>query len=191
MNCPQCQGETPVGAAYCCQCAQPLDGDRRKKSRRSWRTALLLVIVPVLAFFLAGMIGNVQSAVERGRTKRTAADIRTIATAWETYATERGSVCPAGWYTAGFDWGNLPPRVVHGLLGRAARESLNTLTDGWGQPFEFAVSCEDQSYGVRSRGPDGIWATDVMARAVATQYDYDIVFIDGCFCLGGKGYCPP
>ncbi|MGZ7080554.1 MAG: prepilin-type N-terminal cleavage/methylation domain-containing protein, partial [Thermoanaerobaculia bacterium] len=48
----------------------------------------VLIVVAIIAILAAIAIANYLTALQRARQKRTMADMRTIATAWEARATE-------------------------------------------------------------------------------------------------------
>src|SRR6266566_4466597 len=86
---------------------------------------------------------NFITARQRSAQKRTMADMRSIATAWEARATEVSS------YSVG------PGAVSYQALSAAlVPKYIPTLPgrDGWGHPFDFAAG--DQQYTIRSRGRD-------------------------------------
>jgi len=53
--------------------------------KRGFTLIELLIVVAIIGIIVAIAIPNMMSAVQRGRQKRTMADIKTIATTWETY----------------------------------------------------------------------------------------------------------
>src|ERR1700710_650354 len=61
----------------------------------------LLIVVAIIGILAAIAIPNLLTAMQRSKQKRTMADIRTIATAWEARATDQNSYAAAG---AGYSW---------------------------------------------------------------------------------------
>src|SRR5688572_33447450 len=56
----------------------------------------LLIVVAIIGILAAIAIPNLLTAMQRTRQKRTMADIRSIATAWESRATDVNSYAAAG-----------------------------------------------------------------------------------------------
>ncbi len=192
MKCPSCHGETPDDGAFCCRCGRSLAAQRPSRpghpralkvgTRAGW-VAIVVVAVFVVAFGV-----NLRSAAQRGRIKRTASSIHDLTVAWEAGFKRSGSWCPPGWARATFDWGNLPPRVLAQYLPDFPGQLR--LDDAWGRPFEFAVQCapgQTEHFGIRSRGPDGEWATE-LARQGRTGFDHDLVMMDGEFVMDTERY---
>jgi hypothetical protein len=131
----------------------------------------------------AGTVNDLAAA------KRTMADMRTVATAWEARATDMNK------YNAGGQ------QVVE--LGYDATPQLDTmisptyikrtpLTDGWGNAFEFRVDSPiggtqpAQTYSIRSKGKDGV--KDPSAPGGATRnFDCDIIYSNGAFVQYPEG----
>jgi type II secretory pathway pseudopilin PulG len=108
-----------------------------------------LVVVALAAAVLPGWVvaRNVLGAVERGRQKRTMGDMRTIATAVESFSIDEGSY-PVGAGVAADLAALLEPTYCRKL----------PVEDGWGNPITYAG--DGKGYVVASRGTDGRWARD-------------------------------
>src|SRR5207248_7670148 len=96
----------------------------------------LLIVVAIIGILAAIAIPNLLTAMQRARQKRSMADMRTIATAWESRATETNS------YTAA---------AAHALAGAVTYDDLTAglpptyvklipKSDGWSQPFHFSAN---------------------------------------------------
>lgn len=200
MNCPHCSHGNPEGSKYCNQCGklcEPLPIVRLAPSPRSSSlTGVYIAVgigIVVLGWMASVVLLNVQSARDRGKLKRTMADVKTIATCWETYFVDTNTYCPRDGTVGTFTWGNMPVQTLRQMLCPTYIQSLPS-QDGWGRPYQFAVRCVDkdlQFYGIRSAGPDGLWAPDKKAYNAAQFQDYDIVIINGSFLMSPEGYCPP
>jgi general secretion pathway protein G len=57
----------------------------------------ILIVIAVIAILAAIAIANYVTGLQRARQKRTMADIRTIASAWEARATETKGYSAAGY----------------------------------------------------------------------------------------------
>lgn len=131
--------------------------------------ALVLVAVGglfVLGVFSAIAIPNFLNAVDRGKQKRTLADIRTIAIAVESFAVDHDA------YPDATDLAELrkilDPHYVHPF----------PMSDGWGHAFVFETF-EEGGYRIRSYGKDGL--PDEAPGGPMKSYADDIIFEDGQF----------
>ncbi|HWS72317.1 MAG TPA: prepilin-type N-terminal cleavage/methylation domain-containing protein [Thermoanaerobaculia bacterium] len=142
----------------------------------------LLIVVAIIGILAAIAIPNLLTAMQRSKQKRTMADIRTIATAWEARATDQNSYAAAGysWPATAVDYPTLSSRL--------APTYIKTLpqNDGWGNPYGFANDTPGQVYGIRSGGKDGSF-TNTQAIGPTTTFDSDIVYSNGSFMCFPEG----
>ena len=130
-----------------------------------------VVITILLGLMAACIVPNLRTAVGRSKQKRTMNDIRSIATAWETRATEVNNY-------------DVTPRRSPAMTSIALRDIRRALVptyikevsprDSWGHPFQFATN--GQHYFIRSSGADLRFDHNV---GPTTSFDSDIVFSDG------------
>jgi general secretion pathway protein G len=120
------------------------------------------------------------NATERGRQKRTMADIRALATATEAYAVDN-NLYPSSkgqWVEASALSSELSPTYIRNLPS----------TDGWGNPLLYWSNSE--VYRIVSPGKDGQvsaeWSGTVESQPTTT-FDSDIVFGDGVFLIYPEG----
>jgi hypothetical protein len=118
------------------------------------------------------------TAMQRSSQKRTVADMRTIATAWEALATDRKS------YLAGRP-GNVSYEELRQRLEPTYIKHLPAL-DGWGSRFLLATN--GQSYSIRSMGRDRVLDPHA-APGATTDFDCDIIYADGAFVSYPEGVC--
>ncbi len=147
----------------------------RGKNRDGFTLIELLVVVAIIGILAAIAIVNYLSALTRARQKRTMADMRTIAGAWEARAAENQS------YTAaGFTFPAVPVTFnqLQTSLTPAFIKALPKV-DGWGKEFEFAA--EGKIYGIRSPGRDGVFEGMSYSTDATSSPDCDIVFSNGNF----------
>lgn len=133
--------------------------------------------VVAAAFVLVAAVGtpNLITARQRSAQKRTMADIRSIATAWEARATDVNSYSVGGGAVS-------YEALSHALVPKYIRTLPRR--DGWGRPFDFAAT--DQQYTIRSRGRDDrVDASD--ANQATTSFDNDIVYSNGTFTRYPEG----
>jgi general secretion pathway protein G len=145
----------------------------------------LLIVVAIIGILAAIAIPNLLTAMQRTRQKRTMADMRSIATAWESRATDVNA-----YNAAGVSW-------------PAASVSVNTITtmlsptyvkkipvyDGWNVEFRVSDNIKD-SYSVKSYGADKTENSAVTSAAsgiTTNSFDCDIILSEGHFVMYPEG----
>src|ERR1051326_6795267 len=141
----------------------------------------LLIVVAIIGILAAIAIPNLLTAMQRARQKRSMADMRTIATAWESRATETNSYIAAAatghalaknvslaWTDA-----NLTPTYVR----------LIPHNDGWSHPFN--ASQGNSHYEIECYGKDGI--PESSPTGPKPNFACDIVYGDGVFFCYPEG----
>jgi type II secretion system protein G len=149
----------------------------------------LLIVVAIIGILAAIAIPNLLTAMQRSKQKRTMADMRTIATAWEARATDinrynaAGLTIPTGAVTIDNLTTYLAPTYVKTFPRR----------DGWGNNWQF--NCDQawgdstraaQVYVIISYGKDGA-AESSPAGGATTNFDCDIVYSNGTFIQYPEG----
>jgi len=147
----------------------------RRRDHAGFTLIELLVVVAIIGVLSTIAVANYLSALSRARQKRTMADIRTIAQAWETRNSEKGSYSPAGFT---FPTGPVTFTQLETALTPSYLREL-PVADGWGLPLEFAY--EDGVYAIRSAGRDGIFQGTDYLEAEFDSPDCDIVYSNGRF----------
>lgn len=152
-----------------------LAGFLRRAGRSLGAACLLGAGFAAATFVLLGIavIGNM-GALDRGKQKRTIADIRSLATALEGLRAADG-------YPAGLDAESLASRIG----GKPAPP-----LDGWGFPIEVRVRSD--RYVIRSSAMCGCFETPdpwavLPADAARRRYEDDIVFDTGRFTAHPEG----
>ena len=147
----------------------------RRRGHAGFTLIELLVVVAIIGILAAIAIANYLNALTRARQKRTMADVRTIAIAWEQRNAEKGSYNVAGFtYPA-------TPITYDTLVTALAPDYVATLprNDGWGRSYEFAA--EGRAYVIRSAGRDGVFEGTDYEVAPTDSPDCDIVYSNGNF----------
>ena len=141
----------------------------------------LLIVVAIIGIIAAIAIPNLLNAINRGKQKRTMADMRSIATAVESYSV---------------DW-NFYPKVAGGDSSSASTQLSTYLqptyikkipaNDGWNNPIHWlGDGTNGLNYTLFSNGKDnskqGTWT-----NAGTTDFNADIVFVDGQFYQWPEG----
>jgi type II secretion system protein G len=148
----------------------------------------LLIVVAIIGILAAIAIPNLLTAMQRSKQKRTMADMRSIATAWEARATDMNKYNGAGALT-------LPANAVtaQNLIDHLTPTYIKVLpvNDGWGTPYSYAAdqtwggSPAAQTYLIRSYGKDAI--ADGALGGATTQFDCDILYSSGSFIQFPEG----
>src|SRR5947208_9239479 len=98
----------------------------------------LLIVVAIIGILAAIAIPNLLTAMQRSKQKRTMADIRTEATAWEARATDVNTYAVAGtnfvWPTSVVTYANLAAATSPTYIKNLPQN------DGWGRPYTYATS---------------------------------------------------
>lgn len=137
----------------------------------------LLIVVAIIGIIAAIAAVAFMTAMDRARQKRTMADMRLIATAWESRAADTQS-----YLISGFTFPAAPVTFVD-LKAALSPTYVRQLPryDGWNQPFEFGAGPDIKHYGIRSPGRDGVYEGDDYALIETPNPDCDIVFGGGNF----------
>jgi type II secretion system protein G len=132
----------------------------------------LLITLVVIGVIAAIAIPNMVSAIDRGKQKRTLADMRTIGTAIEAYAVDN-SQYPVSSDVATL-WVTLVPTYLRPMTQR----------DGWDN--DFVVNAETTGYTISSSGKDGV-QSGCAVGVYTTQFVQDICFSRGSFIQYPEG----
>ena len=134
----------------------------------------LLVVVAVIGIITAIAIPNLISAIDRGKQKRTMADLRSLSTALETYS---------------IDVSRYPTATTMNDLAAVLEPRYITIAprlDGWGHAFIVAATAED--YTICSPGKAGGSACSLTGSGGATSdFDDDIILYNGQFSQWPEG----
>ena len=140
----------------------------------------LLIVVAIIGILAAIAIPNLLTAMQRSRQKRTMADIRSLATAWEARATDINEYTVAG---AGVTWPSTAANfITNSVASKLQPTYIKTCPDkdGWGTQLAGGVSGDGQAYSIESYGKDKVNTTSD-AGGPTTKFDADIIFSNGSF----------
>jgi general secretion pathway protein G len=135
----------------------------------------LLIVVAIIGIIAAIAIPNLLNAIDRGKQKRTMADIRSIGTAVEAYSVDT-NIYPTA-TTAALVQPVLEPTYIKKM----------PMTDGWSNSLIFQQGATaGAGYTVRSYGKDNT-AGVVGNGGKTTTFAADIIFVDGQFTQWPEG----
>jgi len=164
----------------------------------------LLVVIGFMGIVAAIAIPNLLTAMQRSKQKRTMADMSTIATAIEAYATDNNTYAPGNWKApaegvvgAERTGVRLDPRMrldLNSLAGALTPTYVRTIprVDGWNREIEVYVGAGGEEYATRSLAKDGTAEGDAYQLGPTGNFDCDIVYAMGQFVTYPDGrYTPP
>jgi general secretion pathway protein G len=148
---------------------RPTDpGSRSAAAQRGFTLIELLVVVAIIAIVAAISIPNLLNATQKSRQSSTLADMRTVSSVLERYATDNGR------YPEVADIRAVVPLVEPDYIGRLP------VSDAWGGALVYEVAEEGRSYVLRSLGSDGT-AEEGEPRGATHEHAADIVCANGSF----------
>jgi type II secretion system protein G len=135
----------------------------------------LLIVVAIIGIIAAIAIPNLLNAINRGKQKRTMADMRSIATAIESYSV---------------DWNFYPHTLdtINGLIPYITPTYIKKLPtmDGWSRQLQFHSNAAGTNYTILSLGKDGAAETSPSGGST-TDFAADIIFSEGRFFQWPEG----
>ena len=153
----------------------------RNESGSGFTLIELLIVIAIIGILAAIAIPNLLNALQRGKQKRTMADIRTLATAVESYNVDNSAyptavVCPTPLPTTfltldSSSWTLLKPTYI----------AEPAFVDGWRNPLQYAVDNQFFSYVLKSNGRDGLSDWTTASCGTTTDFNSDIVYSNGTF----------
>ncbi|MFQ5669626.1 MAG: prepilin-type N-terminal cleavage/methylation domain-containing protein [Acidobacteriota bacterium] len=141
----------------------------------------LLIVVAIIGIIAAIAIPNLLNAIDRGKQKRSMADLRSVGTAVEEYAIDN----------------SFYPNVAAeaNIAGSAVETSIEPVyirnaptEDGWG--FNMRYISDTTVYTVGSLAKDGAAGGNLTINSTngrTTDFDCDIIFSNGSFVQWPEG----
>jgi len=136
----------------------------------------LLIVVAIIGIIAAIAIPNLLNAIDRGKQKRTMADMRSIGTSIESYAVDN-NFYPKGMSNAG-------SATITGFVSPIYMKTVPT-TDGWQNNWDADSNATGSQYTITSNAKDATQGTN--SGGTTTNFDCDIVFANGQFFQWPQG----
>ena len=136
-----------------------------KRDSKGFTLIELLIVVAIIGIIAAIAIPNLLNAIDRGKQKRTMADMRSIGTAVESYAVDN-NVYPVASDAA----------TLVGFVQPIYIKTMPT-ADGWNGTYQVAAIATQ--YTIHSFGKDGSGTT--CTAGTTTLFNDEICFVNGQF----------
>ena len=146
------------------------------KKQKGFTLIELLIVVAIIGIIAAIAIPNLLNAIDRGKQKRTMADMRSIGTAIESYAVDN-NFYPKSMANAG-------SAVIGGFVSPIYMKTVPT-ADGWLNAWDCDSTATGTNYTITSYAKDGTQGTNT--GGTTTDFNCDIVFANGQFFQWPQG----
>ena len=144
------------------------------RNQKGFTLIELLIVVAIIGIIAAIAIPNLLNAIDRGKQKRTMADIRSIGTAVESYAVDNNFYPKVNSYAA-----------VTPFLEPIYIKTAPT-ADGWNKVWTFAGDTTNGvDYTVTSLAKDGV--ASAITGGMTNDFNCDILFANGQFFQWPQG----
>ena len=146
----------------------------------------LLIVIAIIGILAAIAIPNLLNALQRGKQKRTMADMRTLATAVESYQVDNNQYPTAACATTIFSAIGTKVNSSSFALLTPTYIAQPPTKDGWGNYLYYNVQGTPiTDYNIASGGKDN--ATSAVVCGTTTNFNADIVYSDGTFIQWPEG----
>lgn len=149
------------------------------KTTRGFTLIELLIVVAIIGLLAAIAVPNLLTAIQRSKQKRTMADMRSIANAWEARATDENTYWVGGMTVAGAE---VSVRDTAKLSAQLAPTYIKAVPpfDGWANGYRYLTDDAGANYVVQSAGRN-LTFSDTVVNGATRRFDCDIVYSNGVF----------
>ena len=144
------------------------------RKERGFTLIELLIVVAIIGIIAAIAIPNLLNAIQRGKQKRTVSDMRSVATAIESYAVDNNQ------YPDVADVDALQPYMETTYIKRLPKQ------DAWKTNFTYIVGAAAQDYSMMSNGKNTT-SEGVPVGGATQRFDNDIWYSSGSFTQWPEG----
>ncbi|MEK7282892.1 MAG: prepilin-type N-terminal cleavage/methylation domain-containing protein, partial [Acidobacteriota bacterium] len=136
----------------------------------------LLIVVAIIGIIAAIAIPNLLNAIDRGKQKRTMADMRSLGTSVESYAVDN-NFYPKGMASV----------AAAGVSTHVAPIYIKTVptTDGWNNAWDIDSTATGSQYTITSPAKDGTQGAQTGGQT--GDFTCDILFANGQFFQWPQG----
>lgn len=157
-----------------------------KRSNSGFTLIELLIVIAIIGILAAIAIPNLLNAVQRGKQKRSMADMKALATAIEAYHVDNGVFPTAACATGLFTTAGAPLADTSFTRVTPTYISKPPLRDGWGRFLIYNVDGALSQYNIRSLGRNG-GTTGPTSCGTTTDFNDDIIYSNGTFLQWPEG----
>ena len=151
------------------------------RNQRGFTLIELLIVVAIIGILAAIAIPNLLTAMQRSKQKRTMADMRTVATSWEAYATDYNNYKVSAAISQEVTSANLVAKLQPTYI------RVLPTKDAWNNAYAFGTDTNFQEYRIVSGGKDGGATYNTTTVGATTDFDCDIVYETGTFIAYPEG----
>jgi general secretion pathway protein G len=160
-----------------------------RRRRGGFTLIEMLIVVTAIGIIMGIAIPTLINSIQRAKQKRSMGDMRTIATAAETYAIDYDIYPPSAASSVPVTIGGLgyPTSTIGANLSNYIQPTylrVVPLTDGWNSWFLF--SSDKSNYAIVCTGKDGA-ASQPTQSGPTSNFNTDIVFSNGQFTVYPEG----
>lgn len=146
----------------------------------------LLIVVAIIGIIAAIAIPNLLMALQKAKQKRAIGEVRSIATAVQSYATDAQAYpCGTG------NWMDAPGSTVNTDLADYLAPKSMPNPDPWTKPYQYSADAIGVEFGIRSLGknnvedasPWGVVSSSTYGIQITNCFENDIVWVGDGFVM--------